>query len=139
VIGWVHGPYAPPTNCGIQFSGSSCIGRLRSNNPNPRLFCLEAPKKGGKGRRFPRCRRLKDIFVLRSILRKAKERTIMDYESDAIALAVLDQYRKLPAKRKPTVRDNGLHEWVPLSGIVVKGIVCNYGISVDSIHIKTSC
>jgi hypothetical protein len=33
----------------------------------------------------------------------------------------LEEFRKLPAKRKPTVRDNGLREWVPLSGIVVKG------------------
>jgi len=69
-----------------------------------------------------------DVFALRSSLRKARERTIMECESDAVALAVLEQYRKLPAKRKPTVRDNGLHEWVPLSGIVVKGIVCKYGI-----------
>ena len=45
----------------------------------------------------------------------------MSHEADAIALAVLGEFRKLPAKRKPTVRDNGLHEWVPLSGIVAKG------------------
>ncbi|KAG7291822.1 hypothetical protein NEMBOFW57_001843 [Staphylotrichum longicolle] len=42
-------------------------------------------------------------------------------EADSIALAVLEEFRKLPAKRKPAVRDNGLREWVPLSGIVVKG------------------
>ncbi|KAK1833184.1 adenosine deaminase/editase [Podospora conica] len=45
----------------------------------------------------------------------------MSDEADAIALAVLDEFAKLPAKRKPAVRDNGLHEWVPLSGIVAKG------------------
>ncbi|KAK4236783.1 adenosine deaminase/editase [Achaetomium macrosporum] len=42
-------------------------------------------------------------------------------EADAIASVVLEEFRKLPAKRKPAVRDNGLREWVPLSGIVVKG------------------
>jgi tRNA-specific adenosine deaminase 1 len=40
--------------------------------------------------------------------------------ADAIAAAVLAQFAKLPAKRKPAVRDNGLHEWVPLSGIVLE-------------------
>ncbi|KAL2023582.1 hypothetical protein VTK56DRAFT_2190 [Thermocarpiscus australiensis] len=45
----------------------------------------------------------------------------MAVNADAVALAVLEEFRKLPAKRKPTVRDNGLREWVPLSGIVVKG------------------
>ncbi|KAL2269041.1 hypothetical protein VTJ83DRAFT_3887 [Remersonia thermophila] len=45
----------------------------------------------------------------------------MASEADDIAQAVLDQFRKLPAKRKPAVRDNGLREWVPLSGIVVRG------------------
>ncbi|KAK3310895.1 adenosine deaminase/editase [Chaetomium strumarium] len=44
--------------------------------------------------------------------------------ADAIASAVLNEFRKLPAKRKPAVRDNGLREWVPLSGIVVKGPGC---------------
>ncbi|KAH6854933.1 adenosine deaminase/editase [Chaetomium sp. MPI-CAGE-AT-0009] len=41
--------------------------------------------------------------------------------ADDIAAAVLGEFRKLPAKRRPAVRDNGLREWVPLSGIVVKG------------------
>jgi len=27
---------------------------------------------------------------------------------------------KLPTKRKPGIRDNGFHEWVPLSGIVAE-------------------
>ncbi|KAL2117880.1 hypothetical protein VTJ04DRAFT_7540 [Mycothermus thermophilus] len=45
----------------------------------------------------------------------------MANEADDIAQTVLDQFRKLPAKRKPAVRDNGLREWVPLSGIVVRG------------------
>jgi tRNA-specific adenosine deaminase 1 len=43
-------------------------------------------------------------------------------EADQIAALVHDEFRKLPAKRKPTVRDNGIHEWVPLSGIVAKGV-----------------
>jgi tRNA-specific adenosine deaminase 1 len=46
---------------------------------------------------------------------------MMATDADDIALAVLEEFRKLPAKRKPAVRDNGLREWVPLSGIVVKG------------------
>ncbi|KAG5924923.1 hypothetical protein E4U42_004526 [Claviceps africana] len=40
--------------------------------------------------------------------------------ANLIARAVIAQFNKLPAKRKPTVRDNGLHEWVPLSGIVAE-------------------
>jgi tRNA-specific adenosine deaminase 1 len=39
-------------------------------------------------------------------------------KADLIAEVVLRQYEKLPSKRKPAVRDNGRHEWVPLSGIV---------------------
>ncbi|EGZ77495.1 hypothetical protein NEUTE2DRAFT_154149 [Neurospora tetrasperma FGSC 2509] len=42
-------------------------------------------------------------------------------DADAIASAVLEEFSKLPAKRKPSVRDNGLHEWVPMAGIVAKG------------------
>ncbi|KAK3363342.1 adenosine deaminase/editase [Lasiosphaeria hispida] len=45
----------------------------------------------------------------------------MTQYADAIASSVLEEFRKLSAKRKPSVRDNGLHEWVPLSGIVAKG------------------
>jgi tRNA-specific adenosine deaminase 1 len=45
----------------------------------------------------------------------------MATDADNIASAVLEEFRKLPAKRKPAVRHNGLREWVPLSGIVVKG------------------
>ncbi|KAJ4147867.1 hypothetical protein LMH87_002369 [Akanthomyces muscarius] len=40
--------------------------------------------------------------------------------ANVIAEAVLTQFSKLPAKRKPKVRDNGLHEWVPISGIVAE-------------------
>lgn len=40
--------------------------------------------------------------------------------ADSIAEAVLAQFNRLPAKRKPKVRDNGLHEWVPISGIVAE-------------------
>ncbi|KAK0655804.1 adenosine-deaminase domain-containing protein [Cercophora newfieldiana] len=42
-------------------------------------------------------------------------------EADQIAAVVHQQFGQLPAKRKPPVRDNGIHEWVPLSGIVAKG------------------
>ena len=60
----------------------------------------------------------------------------MATEGDDIASLVLEEFRRLPAKRKPTVRDNGLREWVPLSGIVVKGeyiagIIDNYGLDAD--------
>lgn len=41
-------------------------------------------------------------------------------EPDQIASVVLEQFDKLHPKRKPQVRDNGMHEWVPLSGIVAK-------------------
>lgn len=47
----------------------------------------------------------------------------MEVNADAIASVVLEEFRKLPAKRKPTVRDNGLREWVPLSGVVVQGVL----------------
>jgi tRNA-specific adenosine deaminase 1 len=43
-------------------------------------------------------------------------------EADKIAVVVHEEFVKLPAKRKPPVRDNGIHEWVPLSGIVAKGV-----------------
>ncbi len=45
----------------------------------------------------------------------------MTTEADAISSAVLEEFERLPLKRKPVVRDNGVHEWVPLSGIVAKG------------------
>ncbi|KAF5542545.1 tRNA-specific adenosine deaminase 1 [Fusarium phyllophilum] len=41
-------------------------------------------------------------------------------QADLVAEAVLQQFDKLPSKRKPAVRDNGVHEWVPLSGIVAE-------------------
>lgn len=44
----------------------------------------------------------------------------MASRANRIALAVLNEFNKLPAKRKPLVRDNGMHEWVPLSGIVAE-------------------
>ncbi|KAM5379609.1 hypothetical protein ACJZ2D_003803 [Fusarium nematophilum] len=44
----------------------------------------------------------------------------MTSRPDLIAQAVLQQFHNLPNKRKPCVRDNGLHEWVPLSGIVAE-------------------
>ncbi|GKT45960.1 tRNA-specific adenosine deaminase TAD2 [Colletotrichum spaethianum] len=44
----------------------------------------------------------------------------MTADPDQIADLVLQQFQKLPAKRRPQVRDNGLHEWVPLSGIVAE-------------------
>lgn len=42
--------------------------------------------------------------------------------ADEIAALVLEQFDRLPQKRKPAVRDNGIHEWVPLSAIVAEGI-----------------
>ncbi|KAF3068728.1 hypothetical protein CFAM422_007763 [Trichoderma lentiforme] len=44
----------------------------------------------------------------------------MTSRANLIARAVISQFEKLPSKRKPCVRDNGLHEWVPLSGIVAE-------------------
>ncbi|KAH8885714.1 hypothetical protein GQ53DRAFT_751065 [Thozetella sp. PMI_491] len=44
----------------------------------------------------------------------------MTRDADEIAAVVLAEFEKLPKKRKPVVRSNGLHEWVPLSGIVAK-------------------
>ncbi|SPJ81771.1 probable tRNA-specific adenosine deaminase 1 [Fusarium torulosum] len=44
----------------------------------------------------------------------------MTSQPDLIAQVVLQQFHKLPPKRKPVVRDNCLHEWVPLSGIVAE-------------------
>ncbi|OAA62424.1 Adenosine deaminase/editase [Niveomyces insectorum RCEF 264] len=41
-------------------------------------------------------------------------------QADAIADAVLREFDKLPANRKPAVRTNGVREWVPLSGIVAE-------------------
>ncbi|KAM0524743.1 hypothetical protein ACHAPE_000843 [Trichoderma viride] len=44
----------------------------------------------------------------------------MTSRANLIARAVISQFEKLPSKRKPCVRDNGLHEWVPLGGIVAE-------------------
>ncbi|KAI9734426.1 MAG: hypothetical protein M1818_006814 [Claussenomyces sp. TS43310] len=44
----------------------------------------------------------------------------MEVTGDAIAEAVLRQFAKLPAKRKPQSRGDGIQEWVPLSGVVVQ-------------------
>ncbi|KAK1720491.1 hypothetical protein BDP67DRAFT_540218 [Colletotrichum lupini] len=44
----------------------------------------------------------------------------MPADPDEIADVVLGRFKKLPTKRRPQVRDNGLHEWVPLSGIVAE-------------------
>ncbi|KAI1819948.1 adenosine deaminase/editase [Xylaria intraflava] len=45
----------------------------------------------------------------------------MTVTPDLIASLVHQEFDKLPAKRKPVIRDNGLHEWVPLSAIVAEG------------------
>lgn len=45
----------------------------------------------------------------------------MTVAPDIIASLVLQHFNQLPNKRKPLVRDNGVHEWVPLSGIVAQG------------------
>ncbi|KAL6880971.1 tRNA-specific adenosine deaminase [Trichoderma novae-zelandiae] len=44
----------------------------------------------------------------------------MTSRANLIARTVISQFDKLPSKRKPCVRDNGLDEWVPLSGIVAE-------------------
>lgn len=44
----------------------------------------------------------------------------MTSRADRVAIAVTSQFDQLPAKRKPTVRGNGVPEWVPLSGIVAE-------------------
>ncbi|CAN8100675.1 unnamed protein product [Discula destructiva] len=44
----------------------------------------------------------------------------MTDQADAVAFAVLKEFDRLPAKRKPQIRDNGTREWVPMSGIVAK-------------------
>lgn len=41
-------------------------------------------------------------------------------DPDLIAGEVLAKFRSLPNRRKPKIRDNGAHEWVPLSGIVAE-------------------
>ncbi|KAI1116670.1 adenosine deaminase/editase [Nemania sp. NC0429] len=45
----------------------------------------------------------------------------MTTNPDLIASLVQREFQRLPSKRKPVVRDNGLREWVPLSGIVAEG------------------
>ncbi|KAI0475800.1 adenosine deaminase/editase [Xylariaceae sp. FL0804] len=45
----------------------------------------------------------------------------MTVTPDLIAALVQEEYAKLPASCKPAVRSNGVHEWVPLSGIVAQG------------------
>lgn len=47
--------------------------------------------------------------------------TADEIESDAIAQLVLDQYDKLPLKRKPQRRSASTVEWTILSGIVAQG------------------
>lgn len=44
----------------------------------------------------------------------------MTSHADLVASCVLREFDKLPPKRKPAVRDNGLHEWVALAGIVAE-------------------
>jgi hypothetical protein len=48
-------------------------------------------------------------------------RKSMECSGDEVARAVLERFAALPAKRKPQNRGNGIKEWVPLSGIVIKG------------------
>ena len=40
--------------------------------------------------------------------------------ADLVASLVQQEYDKLPVKWKPAVRNNGIHEWVPLSGVVAQ-------------------
>jgi tRNA-specific adenosine deaminase 1 len=46
---------------------------------------------------------------------------MMEVSGDEIADVVLQQFEKLPQKRKPQDRGEGIQEWVPLSGIVAQG------------------
>ncbi|PKS09178.1 hypothetical protein jhhlp_003792 [Lomentospora prolificans] len=41
-------------------------------------------------------------------------------KADQIASLVLQQFFSLPKKRKPAIRDTGVHEWTPLSSIVAE-------------------
>jgi tRNA-specific adenosine deaminase 1 len=43
----------------------------------------------------------------------------MNADADAIADCVLSTFDRLPEKRKPRPRNDGLREWVPLAGIVL--------------------
>jgi tRNA-specific adenosine deaminase 1 len=45
----------------------------------------------------------------------------MDFSADDVAKVVLEEFDRLPIKRKPLVRGDGVREWVPLSGIVAQG------------------
>lgn len=46
---------------------------------------------------------------------------------DNIVDVVLKQFDALPAKRKPALRPNGSHDWIPLSGIVLtKGLLIEW-------------
>ena len=45
----------------------------------------------------------------------------MELSGDDIAEAVLNKFEKWPSKRKPLLRNDGVKEWVPLSGIVAQG------------------
>jgi tRNA-specific adenosine deaminase 1 len=47
----------------------------------------------------------------------------MTVTPDLIASLVQKEFDKLPVKRKPVIRDNGLREWVPLAGIVAEGTI----------------
>ena len=40
---------------------------------------------------------------------------------DRVVVAIIDKFRALPKKSKPRTLRSGIHEWVPLSGIVVIG------------------
>lgn len=69
-------------------------------------------------------------FSLNTSAVEWEERVTMTATADDIACVVLEQFKKLPAKRKPAVRDNGLREWVPLSGIAVQGNMINMRCSL---------
>lgn len=60
----------------------------------------------------------------------------MPASPDAIAAAVLAVFDTLPSKRKPTVRGNGVVEWVPISGVVAEckknSPTCNFPLSLYS-------
>jgi tRNA-specific adenosine deaminase 1 len=45
---------------------------------------------------------------------------------DAIATTVLTTFATLPSKYKPRDRADGSKEWVPISGIVIEGLLGVY-------------
>ena len=56
----------------------------------------------------------------------------MDVLPDEIADLVLKTFDGLERKRKPLVREGGVKEWVPLSGIVAQSWYSEWRLEIDS-------